>query len=300
MNKHPILLLLGGSSLALTACASLGGTVSGDFNCRAPAGTCAPMSSIDDRAVAKVGAETAGPVREAHSSAHSRISMSAAPALARTPDRVMRIVFPAHVDRTGVLHEAAIAHAVVERGAWVEALTGPALPDTTLPSSRRIAPSSLREAIAGASAPAIEGLDGPPDDHAPHPFDTTQEAPDTLPSEAALKAARAGHRIGAGTSNDPQSKAPAPAGGDSGEAKPGAPGGRPTASASAAEQHSEARNRAAAVERAAAADRVAAANRAAAMARPALDAHGTKPDGTKPDIKGGLFPAAPGQGEEPR
>jgi conjugal transfer pilus assembly protein TraV len=285
MNKRPLsLLLLTGSALSLSACASLGGTVKGDFNCRAPAGTCAPMSLIDDRAVASLGTEAAPLLAgKAPSLARSRVLVSGASGLARTPDRVLRIVFPTHVDRAGVLHEAAVAHAVVERGAWVEALTGPAQPAVTSSSSssRSIAPSSLREAIAGASAPAIEGLDVPPYDQAPHPFDPTDSAAEQMPSPAALEAARAGHRIG--TSSKPKTAAPqvTPAV----KATPRIAGSRPAVPGEPLQK---------------AKDRAAAAERAAQMAKPALNALGTKPSGAKPDTKGGIFPEVPGQEEAPR
>lgn len=284
MNKRPpSILLLAASALSLSACASLGGTVKGDFNCRAPAGSCAPMSAIDDRAVARLGADAA--TIATHPSAplaRSRISAAAATGLARTPDRVLRILFPAHVDRAGVLHEAAVAHAVVERGAWVEALTGPARPaPVTSSSSRSIAPSSLREAIAGASAPAIEGLDVSPYDQAPQPFEPAEAAPTQLPSAAALEAARAGHRISAGSDSAPKAAPVGPAA----RAKPRIAGSRPLESGELLLN---------------AKDRAAAARRAADLAKPALDTLGNKDPGAKPDIKGQLFPAVPGREEGPR
>ena len=42
--------------------------------------------------------------------------------LARTAERTLRIVFPAHVDEVGTLHDEAVAWAVVEHPHWAGAL----------------------------------------------------------------------------------------------------------------------------------------------------------------------------------
>jgi conjugal transfer pilus assembly protein TraV len=61
-------------------------------------------------------------------------------------------------------------------------------------SSREASPLTLREAIAGASLPAIEGFASSPPARTPHPF--SGEAA-RLPTPQAIAAAREGHRIGA-------------------------------------------------------------------------------------------------------
>lgn len=103
--------------LLLSGCAMLRDNVKGSFACQAPQGTCAPSSTIDDAALQAIaGEETAAP--SAGSIGRARAEASARPAskaglAARTQmgaphgSRVLRIVFPAHVDRYGRLHEAA-------------------------------------------------------------------------------------------------------------------------------------------------------------------------------------------------
>jgi conjugal transfer pilus assembly protein TraV len=60
-------------------------------------------------------------------------------------------------------------------------------------SSREDSPLTLREAIAGASLPAIEGFASSPPARTPHPFFGEAAG---LPIPQAIAAARAGHRIG--------------------------------------------------------------------------------------------------------
>jgi hypothetical protein len=102
----------------------------------------------------------------------------------RSPERTLTIVFPPFVDADGVLHDEATAHAVVEAPRWASA------PMAGAHFSRSPAPSSLREAVAGASAPAAEGLESLPA-QAPHPLPESAGAP----SAEAVRAAREGHRI---------------------------------------------------------------------------------------------------------
>jgi conjugal transfer pilus assembly protein TraV len=193
--------------LASTGCATLGGNVSGDFACRAPDGTCAPMSAIDARAVqTMVGEADAGDRGIATGAKQAFRSQSVSGPVGRTGERTLRVVFPAHVDRAGVLHDEATAHVVVEDPAWT---VTPADPATRTPVgtsgvassfeiSRSPAPSSLREVIAGASAPVIEGLESLPA-QAPHPIMgiDVPRVPGIVPrpTPEALAAARTGRRI---------------------------------------------------------------------------------------------------------
>lgn len=172
-------LMLTASSL-LAGCATLGSTVKGSFDCRAPDGSCAPTRVIDaimadDKAIADAPARF-------------RSAGNGVPRPERTGERTVTIHFPAYVDARGVLHEEAVAHAVVEGSDWATS------PDPTARFSRSPAPSSLREAVVGASAPATEGLEPLPA-QAPHPKSVVTSA--DVPDKAALDAARAGHRIGA-------------------------------------------------------------------------------------------------------
>jgi conjugal transfer pilus assembly protein TraV len=223
MNRAHLPLLLAGAS-ALCGCTTLGGTVKGDFTCRAPAGTCAPMTRIDAAAIGQVAEEgaNASAVSERQPSRTGRGGSVAV----RTGERMLSILLPAHVDEAGVLHDAATVHAVVERPGWTfTTATDP----TSLPEiSRSPAPSSLREAIAGASAPVIEGLETSPA-QAPQHFSSAalpRAVDPGAPTAASLAAARAGHRIGTGTGiadTTPASVAPAE---PSQAARPSLPAGK--------------------------------------------------------------------------
>lgn len=206
MSRAAIIALLLTTALGASGCTTLGGTVKGDFTCRAPAGTCAPMTKIDAAAIGSVDEEgasapTVGPRRQGASGKGGSVAV-------RTGERMLTILLPAHVDEAGVLHDAATVHAVVEQPAW--AFASVAEPTSFSEFSRSPAPSSLREAVAGASAPVIEGLESPPA-QAPQPFSATASTariPDpAAPSAAAIAAARAGHRIG----TKPSAAVPAPA-----------------------------------------------------------------------------------------
>ena len=169
------------------ACTTLGSNVSGDFSCKAPGGMCAPLPAIDDAALAHMNVQTdpEAPV--------SDIPTPDRPVpdglVARTGERILRIVIPSHVDRRGVLHEAAVLHKVVERQGWETDESSPAggfrsqladhlraanltvpsaetavhgassktsVPTNSSSAARIIAPSP-RAAVAGASAPEVGG-----------------------------------------------------------------------------------------------------------------------------------------------
>ena len=183
--------------LLLPGCATLGTNVSGSFNCTAPKGGCAPTSVID-------GAATGGTSATALDVAALPRRVAPGGDTARTGERILRIVFPAHIDAHGTLHEEAVAYAVAEGPDWAIAKRGrtelPTTPvvtgfdgipdiDFSLSSlaARDGSPSTPREAIAGASAPVIEGFDAsfPLDARTPRSFD-----PGDLPSDAAIDAAK--------------------------------------------------------------------------------------------------------------
>ncbi len=82
-----------GLALTISGCATLGSNVSGDFACRAPGGTCAPTSAIDDAATKA-------------SEPQDRIAQVKAP----NSDRKLRIVIAARRDASGREHEARIVH----------------------------------------------------------------------------------------------------------------------------------------------------------------------------------------------
>ncbi|MBJ7499646.1 MAG: TraV family lipoprotein [Sphingopyxis sp.] len=115
--RAPIALL---ALASLSGCASLlGGNVRGDFQCRAPGGTCAPSAKIDDQAIGAILTPT-DEVASAAATAErrpARVTHGIALA-ARSREKVLRIVFPSFIDEQGRLHEASAIHAVVEHGDW--------------------------------------------------------------------------------------------------------------------------------------------------------------------------------------
>ncbi|PKQ00117.1 MAG: conjugal transfer protein TraV [Alphaproteobacteria bacterium HGW-Alphaproteobacteria-13] len=220
-----------------SGCATFGTNIEGDFTCRAPKGDCAPSEVIDARATRDLSATAPvqGGLRPPVSVASGDQD--------RTSERTLRIVFPAHIDETGTLHDDAVAWAVVENPRWAAELrrkagedTAPPLmrqlkrqlkaaqaksdllnETTTLPSAEQpeagtfdlgqpfqpsssledipsasplVLPSTAREAVAGASAPAVEGFDmaQPPHDRTPRP--SADKAPLIFPTIEAIEAAK--------------------------------------------------------------------------------------------------------------
>lgn len=219
---------------SLSACATLGTNVAGDFSCRAPKGGCAPTGSIDAAATAV-----------SHGPASERTPLPAragiAPGdVARTGERTIKIVFPAHIDSQGTLRDEAVAWAVVEQADWAAALRrSPNQPNQSLGNHLRqglkqkhqtagvpqpaplsvdeippataldtapdhsnsddllfplvsplVLPSTAREAIAGASAPAVEGFDMSSPLHVRTPRSSNDEVLQNYPTLEAIAAAK--------------------------------------------------------------------------------------------------------------
>jgi len=136
-------------SLLASGCVGLGSHIEGSFSCRAPKGDCAPSHVIDAAATAELGAEP-GPIHGIGrtpdiEAARRRAGVEGSDA-SRTAERTIRIVFPAHVDEAGVLHDEAQAWAVVERPQWSGALRRQDRGDT---SSMRAMRRQLRHAQSG-------------------------------------------------------------------------------------------------------------------------------------------------------
>ena len=220
-----------------SGCATFGTNIEGDFTCRAPKGDCAPSQVIDARATKDMSAT--GPVQD---SLRPPVSVASGDQ-GRTTERTLRIVFPAHIDETGTLHDDAVAWAVVENPRWAAELRRKAGEDTAPPLMRQlrrqlkaaqaksdplketaplpaaeqpeaetfdlgqpfqpsssiedipsasplVLPSTAREAVAGASAPAVEGFDmaQPPHDRTPRP--SADKAPLIFPTIEAIEAAK--------------------------------------------------------------------------------------------------------------
>ncbi len=231
----------------VSGCATFGTNVAGDFTCRAPKGDCAPSHVIDARATALVedGAAPHVLVRVPNGVAGGDTT--------RTAERTLRIVFPAHVDEAGTLHDEAVAWTVIENPRWAAELRRKPGEDAAPPLMRQLRrqlkaaqqktdaasgeparhagsaqsdapprddadplpqtspfslatppdpdslqdppvasplalPSTAREAVAGAKAPAVEGFDVlPPHDRTPRPLGAS--ASPKVPSIEAIQAA---------------------------------------------------------------------------------------------------------------
>ncbi|MBC2668237.1 TraV family lipoprotein [Novosphingobium piscinae] len=165
LRSCPILACAGFLSLT-SGCATIGTNVKGDFTCRAPRGDCAPAHVIDERATGSLApaalSEAAGPV-----SARARAEVSAADP-ARTGERTLRVVFPAHVDAAGILHEDAVAWVVVETPRWRGELTGRESAARGAPVMRQLC-RQLKTAQARPATPE-ETMDTPSADNAQIPF----------------------------------------------------------------------------------------------------------------------------------
>jgi conjugal transfer pilus assembly protein TraV len=235
MHIPKMILACSALAIMLGGCATFGTNVEGDFSCRAPKGTCAPTHVID---------AAAAPDRQlAAEVAAARVRAGVEPGdTERTSERTLKVVFPAHVDESGVLHDQAIAWTVIERPRWAAELRrksdsrdtslirqlkrqlrerkddvpvtaddqppsaapsdaddsspfslmapDPAVSSFSLPvASPLVLPSTAREAVAGAKAPAVEGFDmPPPHDRTPRP----QRGAQTLqyPTAEAIDAAK--------------------------------------------------------------------------------------------------------------
>ena len=122
-------------ALMIAGCATLGGNVKGDFSCRAPEGSCAPTSMIDDAATRASQAE-----RPSHAPARAHGS----------GDRGMRIVLAGYRDEGGRIHEARVVHVVLpDRAAerWrVPRSTGDVLRALAHPAEADVGPAAAAEA----------------------------------------------------------------------------------------------------------------------------------------------------------
>lgn len=224
------LVVCAGLAAALSGCTTFGTNIQGEFTCRAPKGGCAPSHVIDAGATAALEQARSSPEL-----ARVRAGIAAGDT-GRTSERTLRIVFPAHVDESGTLHDEAVAWVVVENPRWAAELRrkpgeeeAPPLmrqlsrqlkaaqdaPDPAAPvgdeadadlgspfspaalpipdspvASPLVLPSTAREAVAGAKAPAVEGFDmsSPLHDRTPRPGG---DAPLAYPSVEAIEAAKA-------------------------------------------------------------------------------------------------------------
>ncbi len=105
-------------ALSLAGCTHLGTNIAGSFSCRSQAGQvqragCLPLSEVDARAIRELVKSEGAALAEVH----QRVAVAAADT-ARTGERTLKVVFPAHVDSSGTLHDEAVAWTVVEAARW--------------------------------------------------------------------------------------------------------------------------------------------------------------------------------------
>jgi conjugal transfer pilus assembly protein TraV len=242
MSIKPIFLALPIMLTSLSACATLGTNVAGDFSCRAPKGGCAPTGAIDAAATA------AAPASDLELTPFRARAGIVPGDISRTGERTLKIVFPAHIDNQGTLRDEAVAWAVVEQADWAAALRRSPVdskqslgnqlrqslkhkhqsvgapqsaplngdeiapdtaPDTVSDSpisdallfplvSPLVLPSTAREAIAGASAPAVEGFDMSSPLHVRTPRSSNDEVMPNYPTLEAIAAAKSRSKSDAG------------------------------------------------------------------------------------------------------
>jgi conjugal transfer pilus assembly protein TraV len=171
--------------LSLTGCVGLGTNVKGQFTCRAPSGTCAPSRKIDERATRELASPAAdGGFREARQRAGFAVPVGEADP-SRTAERRLRVVFPAHVDEAGTLHDEAVAWTVIEAPHWAAELRGASQPSAA-PIARQIGRQLKAARAAAKSAPEPDAVSAAPDGSiAPTVTDTPPfelASPSTLPS----------------------------------------------------------------------------------------------------------------------
>lgn len=145
MRSSNFRLLLAGAAFTavLSACTHFGTNVAGKFSCGKPGDGCQPVSAIDAEATrALLQSE------HADSIPRPRTTVSAGDAV-RTGERTLRVVFPAHVDASGLLHEEAVAWAVIEAPRWAGELrrAAPREPGTGIHPLR----DALRQAVKDAA-----------------------------------------------------------------------------------------------------------------------------------------------------
>lgn len=133
--------------LTASGCATLGDNVQGSFACRAPEGTCAPTSQIDQAAIAGSSLESQPQSVTEH----------------RDGGRTLRIVIARYRDAEGRSHEPRIVHAVLPEPAWVDWREPQDRSSIARDLAHTLAPSADERSPAPAEpAPAVpESLDPP-------------------------------------------------------------------------------------------------------------------------------------------
>jgi conjugal transfer pilus assembly protein TraV len=153
---------------AVSGCVGLGGNIKGSFACKAPDGTCAPSTAIDDGALAAIGKDAGGdlmPLAAPNPPAPNGVRAIAVADAEAAPigagGKVLRIVFPAYVDRFGRLHDKTSVQTVVSSAS--AAISGDALASSAQSPGLLGAAESAPQMFADLSgeAPAVAGVSAP-------------------------------------------------------------------------------------------------------------------------------------------
>lgn len=172
---RPLLPLVALTALALSGCTHLGTNIAGSFSCRAQSDRhqgpgCQPLSAVDAKAIRQLlkaeGSDPGASLVEAR----QRIALAASDP-ARTGERTLKVVFPAHVDPSGTLHEESVAWAVVEAARWAGELKRT---DLTEPKGTMRA---LRQTLKDQARRAQDAARKSDADANPHPLSPEDSAP---------------------------------------------------------------------------------------------------------------------------
>lgn len=100
--RHVRVITAASLAASIAGCATLGGNVKGDFDCRAPEGSCAPTTLIDSAALGEAGIDSASGAATNHQPSPAGLHQAGA--------RSLRIVIAAYRDAAGRNHEARVVH----------------------------------------------------------------------------------------------------------------------------------------------------------------------------------------------
>ena len=185
----PLVFASVGLALSLVGCTHLGTNIAGDFSCRAQASRthgagCQPLSEADAKAIRELVKAEGSDL----SAVRQRVTVAAAET-ARTGERTLKVVFPAHVDASGTLHDEAAVWTVVEAARWAGELSGDKVtePKGTMRALRQALKDQARRAADASRKTDADADANPaplsPEDSAPasaNPF--IPSSPLVLPS----------------------------------------------------------------------------------------------------------------------
>ena len=163
-------------AILLAGCTHIGTNVAGNFSCRAPKSGCEPLSAVDAKAVRELVKAEGTDLKDLR----QRIGTVAADN-ARTGEHTLRVVFPAHVDTSGTLHEEAVAWTVVEAARWAGELRRgeTAEPKGTMSALRQALKDQARRT---SDAAKNTGTDANPDPLSPEDSGPSVTANPFIPS----------------------------------------------------------------------------------------------------------------------